>query len=150
MPESPRYFALGLELGLIEPIQVQQWVDNLIREAESPPNDIIDLAYLGVDNVKELYQLLRKMPDDTSDYEVLRNLFSNLENFPFEDTEACAKLAKNLYFVWCQNDWKCPNDFDYIIHLDDAFDLAFSGTYGSVEDAKQELKEFVCSFKENC
>jgi hypothetical protein len=145
--ESPKYFALGLKLGLIDSGQVQTWVDEQIRLSESPSEELLNLAYMRTENEKEAYSLLSSMPDDTCDFDALRNLFSNLENFPFENINACANLAKNLYHILCEHDYKCPDDFSSVHHLDDAFFVALNDTRGNSCEVQNEFKEFIGSFK---
>ncbi len=150
MRESPKYFALGLKLGLLDSNQVQNWVTEQIRSSDSPSDMILDLAYLNNTNVKETYSKLLAIPDDRDDFDVLRCLLSNVQDTQLKDLDFCKQLAKNLYAIYAQNEYKCPNDFNEIGFLDDAFCLAIQKTYGTLEDAHKSLIEFVDSFRQNC
>lgn len=147
MDKSPRYFTLGLKLGLIKPGQIQTWVDQQINQVDEPSKELIDLAFLGIDNEKEMYRILNDMPDDSDDFEALRKLFRDLEHFPFEDIHACAELAEKLYFIACEHDYNCPSEFNSILRLDDAFSLTMQGTWGDPNEVKKKLEDFVYSFK---
>jgi len=150
MRESPKYISLGLRLGLLDGNQIQDWVTEQIRTSDSPPDMILDLAYLDTSNLKEMYSKLQAMPDDRDDFDALRSLLSNVRNTQLKDLDFCKQLAKDLYAIYADNDYKCPDYFNEIAFLDDAFCLAIQKTYGSLEEAHKGLTEFVGSFRQNC
>ena len=138
---------MGLRLGLLDPSQVQKWVDEQILKDQDPSDELLDLAFLGTDNVHELISSLRATRDETEDFDVLRKLLSELDGFPFENIDACAKLAKDLYGILCDYDYQCPEDFNFIYHFDDAFDLALRGTWGNPAEVQKDFKDTIESFK---
>ena len=150
MRESPKYFALGLKLGLLDGNQVQNWVIEQIRTNDSPSDMFLDLAYLDDSDVKEMYSKLLAMPDDRDDFNVLRGLLSIVQDTQLNNLDFCKQLAEGLYAVYVENNYECPSDFNEIGFLDDAFCLAMQNTYGSLEDAHRDLIEFVHSFRQNC
>lgn len=85
--ESPKYFAVGLELGLVDGAQVQNWVNEQIRSTESPPDDILDLAYIDSSDVNKLYSKLLSIPDARDQYDVLRDLLANVTDSQLQDLE---------------------------------------------------------------
>ena len=150
MQESPKYYALGLKLGLLGESEIQDWVNEQIRMSETPADNILDLAYSSNSDVKEIYSQLTAMPDDRTDFDVLRSLLPLVQDSQLNDLDFCRQLANNLYVVFGDNDYKCPKDFNEIGFLDDSFCLAIQKTYGTLEDAQKALVEFVKSFRKNC
>ena len=146
MMGSPKYFSLGLKLGLVSGDQVQNWVTEQIKFNDIPPDAILDLAYLDSSNVKEIYSKLFSIPDDRDEYDALRGLLSNVSDGQLQDLEFCKELARNLYGICAQNNYECPDDFKEILFLDDAFCLAIQKTYGTIDEAHKSLE----SFRENC
>jgi hypothetical protein len=148
--KSPKYFILGLKLGLVDGDQVQNWVNEQIETTDSPTGTILDLAYLDRSNVKEIHSKLLSIPDDRDEFDALRDLLSIVTDPQLEDLEFCKRLARDLYGICAQNNYECPDDLKEIMFLDDAFCLAIQNTHGTLDEAHKSLVKFVKSFRKNC
>ncbi|MEW8000309.1 MAG: hypothetical protein AB2765_16215 [Candidatus Thiodiazotropha endolucinida] len=147
MERSPKYFAFGLRLGLIESQLVQEWVNEQITLSEVLSDELLDLSYIDNTRKKEMYSVLNAMPDENDDYEALRNLFSEVMKERLEDINYCAQLARELYLIFCAHKYECPDDFNFISHFDDAFSLAFQGILGDPEMVQMKFINHILSFK---
>ena len=150
MKRSPKYFAFGLRLGLVEPTLVQEWVNEQISLSEAVSDELLDLAYIDSTRKKQMYSLLTAMPDENDDYEALRSLFSDVMKERLNDINFCAQLARELYLIFGAHNYECPDDFGFISHFDDAFSLAFQGVWGDPEMVQVEFIKHILSFKKSC
>lgn len=147
MEKTPKYFAIGLRLGIIDPIEVQDWVNKELFREESPSDQLLELAYTKSDQVHELYHTLLEMKDDSNTYEIVRKLLGTIKEEKVESLNFCRDLARNLYGIWVDNDYKSPDDLSEIGFFDDAFDLADIGSYGTLDEVHSDFRRFVASFK---
>ena len=147
MRKSPKYYSLGLRLGLLVPSQVQDWVTEEIHASECPASQILDLAYLGSTDPKEMVSILTSMSDSADDFDVLRNLLSDLDLNRLGDIHFCGRLAGKLYEIYCGADYTCPKDLGRIADFDAEFDLAFEGTGGDPSEVHEDFKGFIRSFQ---
>lgn len=147
---SPKYFSIGLRLGICESKEVQAWVNEEIEKAENPPEQLIELAYIKESDVYGLYSALDNMPDTSETYDVVRKLLGNIKPEKLNSIEFCRRLAECLYSLWVENDYTSPEDLNAIGFFDDEYALAAQGTYGTLEEWHNDLKSFVSSFVKNC
>lgn len=149
MNKTPKYYALGLRLGITSTDEVQNWVNREISEKENPSDQLIELAYIKKDNIHELYHALLEIKDDTDTYQIIKQLLTEINNKKLESIEFCRDLARNLYSIWVENDYKAPDELKEIGFFDDEFDLAAIGSYGTLGEVHEDFKRFVNSFASN-
>jgi hypothetical protein len=149
MDKSPKYFIIGLTLGLVNTSDVQLWVDEQIEASEEPNEELLDLAFIDKSNVKELLSKLSYIDDERDDFEILRILIAGIGNDRLANINFCSRLATELYVYYVEHDYKVPEDFREIGFFDDSYDLAKNGTYGTLESWHSDFKHFANSFSRN-
>ena len=149
MDKSAKYFIIGLKLGLLKSNDVQSWVDEQIDASDEPDEALLDLAFIDNNNVKELVSKLSYIVDDRDDFEVIRILMAGIEEDRLSDVSFCSRLATDLYGFYVQHDYEVPDDFNEIGFFDDGYDLAKSGTYGTLDSWHNDFKNFAISFRNN-
>ncbi len=147
MESSPKFYAMGLWLGVLNSDNVQAWVNAEIASSSDPAEIFIELAYSGNKGVKDIYSLISSIKDSSEDYDVLRRLLGIIKNSDLENLEFCRGLARGLYDIWSQNNYESPEDLNLIGFLDDEYSLASQGTYVTMEDWHNNIQEFVHGFR---
>lgn len=149
MERTPKYFALGLRLGILTPADVQQWVNEQIEKGIQS-SELIELAYTKESDVQDTYSILSGMPDSSDTYEVLRYLLGCVRLEDLESVGFCRQLAAHLFNLWVENDYRAPKDLEVIGFFDDEYALAAEGIYGTLREWHEDFKAFVSSFRKSC
>ena len=137
---------MGLRLGILDVNDIQSWVNAEIAKTETPSDELIELAYSNNDSIQNIYSMLSGMENESKDYEVIRQLLSQVKEEQLANIEFCRRLAECLYSVWVDNDYEAPDDLNLIGFLDDEYSLASQGMYGTLEEWHSEFKSFVNQF----
>lgn len=147
MEPSPKFYGMGLWLGILSPNDIQSWVNTEITNSSNPSDIFIELAYSSNKGVKDIYSLVSSIDDPSEDYRVLRNLLGFIKDSDLDNLEFCRKLARGLYDIWSQNNYESPDDLKLIGFLDDEYSLAAQGINGTLDGWHIAIKEFVHGFR---
>ena len=146
MEQSAGYLAMGLRLGILDSNDVEAWVNAEIAKAETPSDELIELASSGNESIQNIYSMLSGMEEESNDYDVIRHLLSQVKEAQLANIEFCRRLAECLYGVWVDKNYEAPEDLSLIGFLDDEYSLASQGMYGTLEEWHSEFKSFVNQF----
>lgn len=139
------YYLYGIELGLIKFEEAINWADTVIEKVEEPSGEIVDLALSrprGRNGVLEsLREIVGERNPQKSGCYLLGSLKLDLEEgldikYIAEramSVASMARLPEEVYY-----------EFD---RIDDGIQLALSGTYGTLEQCHQELKEALSCYE---
>jgi hypothetical protein len=147
MNVSPKYLVLGLTLGILDSQDVQSWVNDEIANESNPSEELIELAFTKDNDVHGLISILSLLPDSKNEYEIVRHLLGKVTTVNQANIEYCRRLAECLYNFWVQMDYEAPDDLTEIGFLDDAYSLADTGTYGTMDEWHNDFKKFISTFK---
>ena len=147
METSPKFYALGLRLGILGENDVQSWVNREIETCDAPSEIIMELAFSPKSGIQNAYSLLSSIPDESDQFEVLRKLLSAVSDADLENLEFCGALAEKLYSIWVEADYRAPEDLNLIGFFDDEYSLAQQGLYGSLDEWHEEFKRFLRGFR---
>lgn len=137
---------MGLRLGILDVNDVESWVNSEIAKTEIPSDELVELAYSSNESIQNIYSMLSGMENESKDYEVIRDLLSQVKEEQLANIEFCRRLAECLYGVWVDNDYGAPEDLNLIGFFDDEYSLAIQGMYGTLEGWHSEFKNFVRKF----
>lgn len=147
MESSSKYYAMGLRLGILSAEDIQLWVNSEIAKTPNPSEAFIQLAFSTSASTQDIYSILSSLNDSSDDFDVLRRLLSRINEKDLEDINFCHRLAECLYGIWVDNDYLAPEDLNLIGFLDDEYDLASQGIYGTLERWHNDFKSFVQKFR---
>lgn len=140
--EIAQFFRLALRLRLVDTAAVERWVDSVIAVEEVvhfPFTDLANASHLSSTSVDELLGQVT----GHSDFHVPGRIVLALLRRRLRDgtlpPDAAIKCAREICFVAPLIDQECYR----ADALDDALWLASSGTYGTLDDVRREIAEFL-------
>jgi len=138
------YYLYGIELGLIAFEEAIAWADVVIEETDEPCGEIIDLALSRPRGRNGVLESLREIKGERNPQKSGGYLLGNIKK-AFEagsDIKYIAERAMSIASLA-----RLPEDVYYEFdRIDDGIQLALSGTYGTLEQCHQELKEALSSY----
>jgi len=143
-----RSLARALAWGFAEPAPIVAWVDELIVAQDRPDWFLLD-ASLAERRVPELVSALESFADRTGSPPpqlVAHALLGHLHQWLLRHPEDGRRIARLLHHMVVESDLPARGAEGDMYYFDDAYDLADSGVYGSVENVNDELKSFLEGF----
>lgn len=135
--------AIALELGLLSVTDAIRWTDAGIEADPHPPFALIQVSLAAKAPPVEVAHLLRSLPGDPDRREVARRLVCRIVGALHHGRVTAARAARILYHMVLAELIPDPSAEGAMARLDDAFDLARGGYFGTVEDAERDLHEFL-------
>lgn len=136
----------GFNVGYFDKSDVAQWADRWILALEEPCDELFDLSMNRSMAPIDLAILLRNMGSSEPTFLVATSIgFVGL--MYGEKRFSTQHAAKELYSL-AHQEGITPEEASRITYLDDGCDLAYSGLYGSIEQIKRELSQFVSPYAE--
>ena len=138
---------IGLLAGYVGPAEAVAWADSVIAAGDVPGPEIIEVSLGGGLPSDELARALGAIPGEVSrtplSHEILRQMAAALRRDPAKGPA----IARSLYRMWLDDLVPSPEAKAQMIRLDDAFDLAESGTW-ALGEAHAQLAEFLSEWAE--
>ena len=140
--EMADYFKLGLRLGLLDQSPVIIWADALIHAQEKPDISIIELSLSGGrslnDTIACLGNIKGEANTDTAIKLTLAHLWREVKTGRMSLDAASVILYRLKDLATAQSDV-----IDKICTLDENLSLAEDGVYGSIEEALNEIRDYL-------
>jgi hypothetical protein len=132
----------GIELGLYSPAEAVRWSDQAIAAEERPDYALIELSLAR--HPQEILRHLVSFAEQAEPALVLQGLFRKMLRSLNGDDSVAEQLARTLFRLAHDAEWS-PSGLDEndAYFIDDAFDLAASGTWGTRAEAVRELRTFL-------
>ena len=139
-----RVLHVGFDLGFYDRAQLDAWVTHAIEALEAIPDPLLELATLAHRSDQEIVDLLAELAAPGSWEERARieigmlaemeakgrlELGAAIGRSLFASTDAAFELRGELYGI------------------EDAYELARAGAYGSVEEARREYRAFASRYR---
>lgn len=135
---------LGLIVGLVHPNQVVAWADGIImanRAVEAPV--VLDLTLAADRPLAELVSFLGEVPGTVDAAAVGRRVAKQLREGLAVGTLDVIEVARAMYRL-LREGYAPDREFENMAYsADDEVDLALEGTYGTLEDVRTELTQFL-------
>ena len=135
--------AMAIELGFALVDEAVDWADRHIVAVDQPPYELIEVSSAGRSHPLDVAHLLRAIPGTVDIFATCRRVFARMLSALNDGRVTPEAVARALDFM--QLDGRMP-DADAqseMSRLNDAFDLAHEGTYGTSEEVSRELREFL-------
>ncbi len=138
-------FRIGLTAGFIEIQYIINWADAKIAEGN---NDYVFIEISTAKNVGELISILKRIDGEIDPNIVVYGFFSILSYHYKMYPNEHRIITKTLYRIVSEYEKSLSSDeIGTIYYLDEAFDLALAGTYGTIETFKSELQLFLNKYE---
>jgi hypothetical protein len=135
----------GYNAGYFNKADVERWAECKIAALDDPPADLIELATIQrthpLDVIKLLTSLSSSMPASNSIGTQIGFIGLAFGLGKLSLRGACRGLYALAHFDGITSEQQSE-----IYSLDDGYDLALCGTYGTMEDIEAQLLEFVRPF----
>ena len=146
--EQIAYFREALELQVIGVSDVVHWADGQIGGQEDPAYELIELALMtGSNRYDTASQLLRVGTPSLSRAEILPYVLAEAHKRLVIDPGFGKVLAEGLYQSWVKSNYDFPDNLNLCGSFEDAYALAESGVFGTVDQIDKELLEFTAQFR---
>jgi len=143
------YLREALRLGAACVGDVVSWSDSVIAESAVPDDAFIEISSMHKAHPLDVLHVLESLSEHVSTIEVLPSVLGLAHEKLVVNPSYGRALAKALYGIYVKCDYNVPDELRDIGWFDDAFDLGAQGTYGSVENALEELLQFTKRFAED-
>lgn len=140
-------FKLGLEAGVVEPGEVIAWTDRIIETCEYD-DDVANIALAPRASREEIVTLLGRLSDGADEWTAVRKTMARMYHVLLRDSSRAHGFARFLEFFWSQHDCEVPDDMRFMAGIEDEFQLAVYGIYGTVDDATRSLTSHLEAFKD--
>lgn len=134
---------VGLLGGYVQPTEVVTWADQVIAAGDVPGPDLIEISLGAGLPVEELAQALKAIPGEVGPTRLAQTILRHMAAALRRDPTTSRSIARCLYQMWLDDLTPSPEAKDQMSRLDDAFDLAESGTWGTLTEVRAELAEFL-------
>jgi hypothetical protein len=132
----------GIELRLYSPAEAVQWSDQSIEAQEHPDYALIELSLAT--QTQEIIRHLESLAEQADPSVVLRGLFRKMLRSLNVDEGNAEQLSRTLFRLVHEDEWRTSGlDENDAYHIDDGFDLAVTGVWGTRSDAVRELRTFL-------
>ena len=132
----------GIDLGLYSFSDAVQWSDNLIATDNVPDSVLIDLSLSS--KPQDVVRNLGSIPGSAEPSDILAGLFRKMLRTLSADDKRAEDLARYLFKLVHDDEWKYSGiDENEAYYIDDGFDLAASGAWGTRDEAVAELRQFL-------
>jgi hypothetical protein len=139
---------LGLEAGVIEPSLVIAWADRIIT-TDGYDDDVANLSCAATVSRQAMASLLKPLIDhDTDEWAAVRKTMGRMYRILLNEPSRAHDFALFLENFWSGHGYDVPEEICFIAGIDDAFRLAATGTYGTIEDCTRELIGNLAKFSE--
>ena len=145
--ETAQYYALALKLSTVSGETVQQWITSQALNSDVLEGPLLDLTYLGPNDINEMIDGLEKLASIDDIFEVLRSVLRDVPDSLIANKSWCRGLARVLFQVYIDSDYSVPDDFSLISWFDDEYELASQGVLlSNTDDWHVSFSVFLRSF----
>ena len=140
-PDEIRALAFGLELSLVSLAEVIAWADHKLASSDYDDR-IADISLIPNDGHKEAHSILAGLSSDACDWESLRILAPKIARMLEKEPLQMHLITQFLERVWVRHEYDQPEDFSFVIGVEDEFLLAEQRVAGSLDELRTRLIEF--------
>jgi len=138
---------LSIEAGLVEPVEIIAWADDTLMANKKYDDDLANISIASDIRPKNLMILLGRLVDQADEYAAMRRTMARMHDALLSDPYRAHEFTRFLESFWIKHGYNVPSDMSFIVGIEDDFQLAEQGIYGTVEEATQSLINYLSNFK---
>jgi hypothetical protein len=146
--QQAQQLKLGLEAGVVERDEIISWADRIVMDYDYD-DDVANVALAVNAPLKQLISLLGQVIDQSDEFVAIRCIMGRMYEILKEHPERAHEFTCFLEQFWIQQEYDVPEDMSFIAGIEDEFQLAEQGVYGTVEDATRSLLYNLAQYKNN-
>lgn len=131
-------FLLSLEAGVIDHSEIIRWADENIVSDKYDDN-IANICMATHKTAKELASLLQAVASDEDKWAGARRMLGRMHDALLRKPERLHEFTHFLERLWIRSGYEIPEDFSFIIGLEDDYQLAEEGHWTSLEEVRKKL-----------
>ena len=141
--EDAEFFRCGLLAGDVTVQETVAWADAVIAQEPAPDPTIIEVALAGRQPPANVVALLRAVPGAADSIRVRRRLLARMLQVLEVDPTHGERISRWLYQLAAHGELPEASFGWQPFALEDTFELARTGVYGSQVAAVNELREYL-------
>jgi len=141
--EDAEVLRYGLIAGTVSVAEVVAWADRVIAAEAAPGGTLLDVAMAGRMLPADVAGLLKGLPGDADRIRVMRRVLWGMLQALRQDPDRGEDIAGTLYRLATGGDLPSAAFGSDPFGLDDAFELARKGHYGTRTDAIEGLRTYL-------
>ncbi|MBH0168238.1 hypothetical protein [Fictibacillus sp. 18YEL24] len=139
-------YRLGLFISFFQVKNVIKWADQLIEKLDQPPYEILEISLSSKSTIASVCSKLTDVKGECDEAIPIQGILSLL-NDELVQTSDVTEICTYMYRLVGHIPESCEDIERSIINLTDKWDMAVDGSYGNVEDARNEIYEFLSEFE---
>ncbi|WP_144699657.1 hypothetical protein [Fictibacillus phosphorivorans] len=139
-------YRLGLFIGFFQVKNVIKWADQLIEKLDQPPYEILEISLSSKSTIASVCSKLTDVKGECDEAIPIQGILSLLHD-ELIHTSDVMEICTYMYRLVGHIPESCEDIERSIINLTDKWDMAVDGYYGNVEDARNEIYEFLSEFE---
>lgn len=133
----------GFRVGYFSRQDIERWADEQIERADQPSMDLIELATLRGKHDWDVVSLLSRVSSEIGPGTRTELTIGLIGRLYRADRASLESSVRALFTLVLDGDRQLSvQERGEIYYLDDAYDLAMSGAYGSVKEVKSHFLAF--------
>jgi len=134
----------GYDVGFFDKTDIERWADHQIAIIDEPSTELLDLSMIRNTHPLDVMNTLRKLgsADPLTSVQTRIGFIGLL----FDKNRIDTRLAIRGLWSLILESGITDAQKSQIYYLDDGYDLAVAGTYGSLDDVERELRDFVTPY----
>ena len=129
---------MGLEAGVVDRAEILSWADEMLKK-HPYDDDIANLALSHSASDKELCALLGKVIDFRDELTAMRLVAARIHSELVRTPAAAVEFTGFLEAFSGRHIDSLPSEMEFMLGVDDVFQLARQGVYSTVEHETKEL-----------
>ena len=146
LKEQAEALQIGLLAGYVQPAEVVAWADQTIEAGDVPGPELIQVSLGRGLSIDGLARALGAIPGEVCRTRLAQTVLRNMSAALQRDSTTGRGIARWLYKMWLDDLVPSPEARAQMSRLDDAFDLAESGAWGTVPEVQAEIAEFLSAW----
>ncbi|MCG7852584.1 MAG: hypothetical protein MIO92_08685 [Methanosarcinaceae archaeon] len=115
------------------------WADRTISMLPEYDDDLTDISLGAKAPMAEMESRLTRVSEGADHFEAIRNLLGRMHRTLMSDRSRARDFARVVDYLWLHIFDSHPDDLIFMQGIGDAFSLAESGIWGTIEEAIDRL-----------
>ncbi|MGD6962327.1 hypothetical protein ACQCVB_09000 [Fictibacillus phosphorivorans] len=138
-------YRLGLFIDFFRVKNVIEWADQLIEKLDQPPYEILEISLSSNSTIASVCSKLTDVKGEYDEALPIQGILSLL-NVELIQTSDVTQICTYMYRLVGHIPESCDDIERSIINLTDRWEMAVDGYYGDVEEARNDIYEFLKEF----
>jgi hypothetical protein len=136
-------YRVAVAHGIVVPGRAVAWADRVIAASDAPDAAVIAVSSAWAQGAGAILSALRQVPGRADPCTIIRLLLALVDETLTRDPAVADDVARALYWIAFDEAIEGCDLSHELFGFGDAIDLAKSGSYGNLDEARAEVIRFV-------